>query len=56
MENKEIKPEVKAEVKLPKLTELEAAIIAKSETFNEPALCAFFGVGHDVVKAALLKR
>ena len=40
----------------PTLTALELAIIAKSETLNEPALCAYFSVTHDEVKAALSKK
>jgi hypothetical protein len=40
----------------PTLTALELAIIAKSATLNEPALCAYFNITHDEVKAALKKK
>jgi hypothetical protein len=40
----------------PKITPLEQNIINKSNNLNIPALCAFFGVTEDVVKAALAKK
>ena len=49
-----IKPRTKSVE--PKLTPLEQNIISKSESLNIPALCAFFGVTDDVVKAALAKK
>lgn len=61
MENKELEtqtiPNRKALGKAEnKLTDLESAIIARSESLNIPALCATFGVTEDVVKAALAKK
>jgi len=38
------------------ISDLEREIIAKSEVLNEPALCAFFSVSHEVVRAALDKK
>jgi hypothetical protein len=35
---------------------LEAAIIARSEDLNIPALASFFEVNEDVVRAALAKK
>jgi len=40
----------------PAINDLEASIIARSESLNIPALCAFFSVTEDVVKAALAKK
>jgi len=39
-----------------KLTDLESAIIARSESLNIPALAAFFMVTEDTVKNALAKK
>ena len=48
----------KATLKQPKrvISDLEASIIAKSESLNIPALAAFFSVTEDVVKTALSKK
>ena len=63
LENKEVeildstsvqKPRTKSVA--PILTSLEQNIISKSKSLNIPALCAFFGVTDDVVKAALAKK
>ena len=59
LENKELEPVVikKPTTKVkPEITELESAIIGRAESLNIPALCAFFGVSEEVVKAALAKK
>jgi hypothetical protein len=60
LENNELEPIVvptkKSKPVEPELTNLELQIISRSESLNVPALCAFFGVTEDVVKAALAKK
>ena len=60
LENNQLEPVVvttkKSKPVEPTLTPLEQNIISKSESLNIPALCAFFGVTDDVVKAALAKK
>jgi hypothetical protein len=58
-DNQELEPVVVTKTKTTKvtpLTDLELAIIGRSESLNIPALCAFFEVNEDVVKAALAKK